>query len=75
MIKKGVSPIISIPIYISLILAGIFLVVTLAQPIIENMKDQAAVDQAKNFLSDLGGKISAVAEAGEGSYTRVSMEF
>lgn len=73
--RRGVSVLVSAVIYTAIIVGGIALVLAAGLPVIENMRDSAAVDQAQNFLSELDGVIQEVAAEGEGSARTVSLSF
>ncbi len=72
--RKGISPFVSAAIYTGLIIATIVLVVQVAMPIIEKMKDVAAVDQAKDMLTVLNKYIQDVASEGKGSTRLVQIQ-
>ena len=73
-IKKGISPLFAGVLYFAIAIAGVTIVVQTGAPALSNMKDVAAIDQAKDSLSNLDKIISLVAEEGRGSSRVVPLQ-
>ncbi len=68
--KKALSELISGVLFIAISMAAIIIVLNLANPRINNMKDSVAVDQATNTLSMIDRVIRDISSEGSGS-TRI----
>ncbi len=73
-IRKGISPLFAGVLYFAIAIAGVTIVVQTGAPALANMKDAAAIDQAKDSLSNLDKIISLVAEEGRGSSRVVPLQ-
>lgn len=72
--RKGISPLIAGVLYFAIAIAGITIVVQTGTPALTKMKDVAAIDQAKDSLSNLDRIISLVSEEGRGSARVVPLQ-
>ncbi len=73
-VRKGISPLFAGVLYFAIAIAGVTIVVQTGAPALANMKDVAAIDQAKDSLSNLDKIISLVAEEGRGSSRVVPLQ-
>lgn len=65
--RKAISPLIAGVLYFAIAVAGVTIVVQTGTPALTKMKDVAAIDQAKDTISNLDRIISLVSEEGRGS--------
>lgn len=73
--RKGQTSMVSLAVYSLVIVVGISTVMLVGRPILEDMRDATAIDNAKDMLSGVEDQIRAVAEGGEGSQTEVGLRF
>lgn len=72
--RKAISPLLAGALYIGIISAAIILVVEIGGPAIVKMQDVAALEQAKDALSNLDRVIGDVASEGTGSTRLVPVQ-
>lgn len=72
--RKGISPLIAGVLYFAIAMAGVTIVVQTGSPALTKMKDVAAIDQAKDTLSNLDRIITLVSEEGRGSARVVPLQ-
>jgi hypothetical protein len=74
MLKKGVSPLISTVIIISMSTAAVILVMTVAIPTIDSAKESAAMNEAEINMWILDNAIKGVASEGVGSLRKIDLK-
>ncbi|MCK4550829.1 MAG: hypothetical protein KAT91_02655 [Candidatus Aenigmarchaeota archaeon] len=72
--RKAISPLIAGVMFIAIINIAIIIVTQTGMPAIEKMQDAAAIDQAKDMLSNLDKVIKEVAAEGKSSTRVVSLQ-
>lgn len=72
---KSLSPLLSGVLYTGIVLVGIIISVNILGPVIEQMKDKAAFEQAKSFMTQLDKVIQDVAKEGKYSTRIITLDF
>ncbi len=72
---KSLSPLLSGVLYTGIILIGIIIAMSILGPVIEQMKDRAAFEEAKSFMLQLDKAIQAVAKEGKYSTRILTLDF
>lgn len=71
--KKGISEIATAALYVGISITAITTALTVGTPVIDNMRDAAAISQAQTFMQDLDSNIQQVVSEGAGSTRTVSI--
>lgn len=72
--RKGIEPLLAGALYIGIAIAAVTAVISIGMPAIEKMTDVAAIDQAKDALTNMDRIIRQVAAEGFGSTRIVPLE-
>ncbi len=72
---KSLSPILSGVLYTGIILIAIIIAMSVLGPVIDQMKDRAAFEEAKSFMLQLDKAIQAVAKEGKYSTRILTLDF
>lgn len=67
--SKGISVLISYVLIVAIVISGIGLVLSVGTPVLEQSKDTAAIEQARETLIEMDNEIRSVASQGPGSTT------
>lgn len=72
---KALSPLLSGVLYTGIIIVSIIIAISVLGPIIDQMKDRAAFEEAKSFMIQLDKAIQAVAKEGKYSTRIITLDF
>lgn len=72
--RTGVAPLISYVLFVGVGIGVMAAAITLTIPVIENIRDTAAVEQSVNALASLDERMDAVSRADEGTFQRFALE-
>ena len=73
--SKGIEPLLAGALYVAITLATITIIVQVGNPLIKNIQDSIAIDQAKEMLANIDRTIREVAAEGKGSTRILPIEF
>ena len=73
--RKGISPIISMPLYISLVLLTVSVILLTGLPMSERYKESKSIDNAKNSLRDFYYDVKNVASLEKGAFRDKTLRF
>jgi len=68
-VRKGISVLISYVFIVAIVISGIGLVLSIGTPVLEQSKDTAAIEQARETLTGIDGEIRSIASQGPRSTT------
>lgn len=73
--RTGLSPLVSLVVYTAIIVAAVGVVINFATPVIDRMRDTAAIDSSVDTLTQLDQRIRSVAAEGEFSSRTTTLRF
>ena len=73
--RKGISPLLAGAMYVAIALTAITIIVQVGNPLVKDIQDSIAIDNAKDMLATLDRTIREVSAEGRGSTRVVPIEF
>ncbi len=73
--RKGVSQVVTAALYVGVTVTAISTALTVGGPAIDNMRDAAAIENARNFMQQLDSNVEQVVSEGEGSTRTLTFDF